>query len=110
MKFTNNGLIAVTAEVEEQEGRDWLVIAISDTGPGIAAEDLPRVFMPFTQIDSTATRSKGGMGLGLLIAQRIAHALGGEVTAASEVGAGSTFTVRTPLRLATPAASERAAA
>jgi signal transduction histidine kinase len=110
VKFTANGLIAVTAECEEREGRDWLVISVSDTGVGIAAEDLHRVFMPFTQIDSTATRAKGGMGLGLSIAQRMAHALGGEVTATSELGAGSTFTLRTPLRLARPAGSARAAA
>lgn len=98
-KFTSNGLIAVTAE-HEHDGRDWLTIAVSDTGVGIAPGDLERVFMPFTQLDGTSTREKGGMGLGLSIAQRMAHTLGGEVKAASEPGVGSTFTVRTPLRLA----------
>jgi signal transduction histidine kinase len=112
VKFTSNGLIAVTAEREERDGRDTLVISVSDTGIGIANEDLPRVFMPFTQIDSTATRAKGGMGLGLSIAQRLAHVLGGQVTVVSSLGAGSTFTVRAPLRLAgaAPAVPERAAA
>jgi signal transduction histidine kinase len=109
VKFTANGLIAVTAEREEREGRHWLVIAVSDTGVGIAAADLPRVFMPFTQIDASATRARGGMGLGLSIAQRLAHALGGELRAASELGAGSTFTLRVPMRLM-PAHSVRAAA
>jgi signal transduction histidine kinase len=109
-KFTSNGLIAVTADCEEREGRDLLVVSVSDTGLGIAPEDLPRVFMPFVQIDSTATRAKGGMGLGLSIAQRLAHALGGELAVTSELGVGSTFTLRTPLRLAAPAVAERAAA
>lgn len=110
VKFTTNGLIAVTAEREERDGRDVLVIAVSDTGIGIAETDLPRVFMPFTQIDSTATRAKGGMGLGLSIAQRMAHALGGDITAVSELGAGSTFTLRAPLRLQRPSPRQRAAA
>ncbi|MBC7770129.1 MAG: hypothetical protein H7124_15200 [Phycisphaerales bacterium] len=100
VKFTSNGLIAVTVEREEIDGWDFLVMAVSDTGVGIAAEDLPRAFMPFTQLDGSATRAKGGMGLGLSIAQRLAHVLGGEVRAVSQVGAGSTFTLRVPQRLA----------
>jgi len=99
VKFTSNGLIAVTAECEEVDGRDMLTIAVSDTGCGIAGEDLKRVFLPFTQIDSTATRAKGGMGLGLSVALRMAHTLGGDVVAQSELGSGSTFTLRAPLRL-----------
>ena len=104
VKFTSDGLIAVTAEREDSGGRDWLSVAVSDTGVGIAADDLSRVFMPFTQIDSSSTRAKGGMGLGLSIAQRLSHTLGGEVRASSELGVGSTFTLRVPMRLAaTPA-------
>jgi signal transduction histidine kinase len=110
VKFTTNGLIAVTAEREERDGRDWLVLAVSDTGVGIAGEDLHRVFMPFTQIDGTVTREKGGMGLGLSVAQRLAHMLGGEVSVSSELAVGSTFTIRTPLRLTAPSAQARAAA
>jgi signal transduction histidine kinase len=110
VKFTANGLIAVTAESDVIEGRDMLVLSVSDTGIGIGADDLKRVFLPFTQIDSTSTRAKGGMGLGLSIALRMANSLGGDIIATSEVGAGSTFTVRTPLRLHLPNAAERAAA
>ncbi|MGH6951760.1 MAG: sensor histidine kinase [Vitreimonas sp.] len=99
VKFTSNGTIALTAGREEREGRDWLLIGVSDTGVGIAAADLPRVFTPFTQIESAATRANAGMGLGLSIAQRLARALGGEVSATSEVGVGSTFTLRAPMRL-----------
>ena len=109
VKFTSNGLIAVTASREDLDGRDVLAIAVSDTGVGIAAHDLPRVFMPFTQIDGSATRAKGGMGLGLSIAQRVAHALGGDVKVVSEVGSGSTFTLRVPIKLEAPSAVRAAA-
>jgi len=108
-KFTSNGLIAVTVEREDVDGRDWLAVAVSDTGIGVAPEDLPRIFMPFTQLDGSATRAKGGMGLGLSIVQRLAKALGGDVTATSELGVGSTFTLRVPMRLS-PATAARAAA
>ncbi len=99
VKFTSNGLIAVTAEAEVIDGRDFLSIAVSDTGAGIAAQDLSRVFMPFTQLDSSSTRANGGMGLGLSIAQRIAGSLGGELKVVSELGSGSTFTLTVPSRL-----------
>lgn len=99
VKFTENGLIAVTAGREEADGRDYLAIAVSDTGVGIKSDDIERVFKPFTQADGSSTRTKGGMGLGLSIAQRMANTLGGEVNAVSDFGAGSTFTIRVPMRL-----------
>ena len=108
VKFTSNGLIAISAERENVD-REMLIVSVSDTGVGIAAEDLPRLFKAFTQLDSTATRSKGGMGLGLSIAQRMAKTLGGDVSVTSEAGVGSTFVVRVPLKLA-PNAAVRAAA
>jgi signal transduction histidine kinase len=109
VKFTQNGLIAVTAEVERHGESQVLAIAVSDTGIGIAKEDLPRAFQPFTQIESATTRSKGGMGLGLSIAQRMAQALGGEITATSEFGSGSTFMIRLPMRENTAAPALAAA-
>ena len=108
VKFTSNGLIAVTADCENFE-REMLVISVSDTGVGIAADDMPKLFKAFTQIDGSATREKGGMGLGLSIAQRMAHAVGGSVTVTSERGVGSTFVVRMPLK-ALVAPAVRAAA
>ena len=110
VKFTSNGLIAVTAERDVLDGKDTLLIAVSDTGIGIAPEHLSRIFMPFTQIEGGATRTKGGMGLGLSIALRMANTLGGDILAASEPGSGSTFTVRIPLRLHAAAPATRAAA
>jgi signal transduction histidine kinase len=86
-----------------------LIISVSDTGVGIAPEDMPKLFKAFTQLNSTATREKGGMGLGLSIAQRMAHTLGGEVSVTSEREAGSTFVVRVPLKLAAENAARAAA-
>lgn len=106
VKFTTNGLIAVTAEVEHG---DTLVLAVSDTGVGIAKDDLSRVFQPFTQLEGGSTRSKGGMGLGLSIAQRMAQAIGGDVAVTSEFGSGSTFTLRAPLRVVQKAPARAAA-
>ncbi len=110
VKYTQNGLIAVTAERELSAGQEWLTIAVSDTGPGIPVEDLPRVFSPFTQLEGSRTRAKGGLGLGLSVAKRMANTMGGDVTAVSQVGAGSTFTVRVPLRVAHAGAMTQAAA
>ncbi len=109
-KFTQNGLIAVTAERDLSGGQEWLSISVSDTGIGIAAEDLPRIFSPFTQLESARTRANGGLGLGLSVAKRMANTMGGDVTATSQVGAGSTFTVRVPLRIAHALPGARAAA
>jgi signal transduction histidine kinase len=111
-KFTSNGLIAVTAEHQHVDGADWLTVSVSDTGVGIAAENVEKVFQPFTQIDGSTTRAQGGMGLGLSIARRTARALGGDLTATSEYGRGSTFVLRAPMRLgvARPEAAPVAAA
>lgn len=108
VKFTSQGVIAVTADCERLD-RDTLVIAVSDTGVGISADDVPKLFKPFTQLDGSATREKGGMGLGLSIAQRMALALGGAVSVSSEPGRGSTFTLRAPLRLVAQTAARAAA-
>ena len=81
---------------------DLVVIAVSDTGIGIAPADAERVFERFYRVDYGRARSAGGTGLGLSIVKEIAENHGGEVTVWSQVGAGSTFTLRLP------AASERA--
>ncbi len=99
-KFTSNGLIAVTAERERDvTDQEWLVLSVSDTGCGIARENLAKIFQPFSQADESTTRTTGGMGLGLAVAQRAARAIGGDISVKSELGAGSTFTLRAPKRL-----------
>jgi two-component system sensor histidine kinase BaeS len=77
---------------------DEVTLAVADTGTGIAAEDLPHVFDRFWRAEKSRNRQTGGSGLGLAIVRHLVHAHGGTVTAESEVDAGSTFTVRLPVR------------
>lgn len=92
IKFTApGGRITLTAEVEP----DAVAIRVSDTGCGIPADKLDAVFQPFVQIRSQGAIASG-TGLGLPISQRLANAMGGSITATSEPGRGSTFTLRLP--------------
>ncbi len=77
-----------------------LRVAVSDTGVGLSPGEISRLFLPFSQADSSTTRRFGGTGLGLSISQRLAALLGGEITVQSAVGGGSTFTLS--LRLDAP--------
>jgi protein-histidine pros-kinase len=81
----------------EGENRgSYLEISVTDTGIGIAAEDLPRLFKPFAQLDAGLARQAGGTGMGLALAQRLARLHGGHIRVDSTPGQGSTFTVRLP--------------
>jgi signal transduction histidine kinase len=103
-KFTDDGVIKVTA----WQAGDRLRLAVSDTGIGMPPEALGYIFEEFRQVDMSSTRRHGGTGLGLAIVRKLAHLLGGEVTAESDLGKGSTFTVTLPLsvkRVAAPVAS-----
>lgn len=97
-KFTQNGEIQLTIECDDAEGVTLLSFAISDRGIGIAPEELSRLFQPFTQVDESFTRQYGGAGLGLAIAQQFCRIMGGTIAVESELGRGSTFTVRIPNR------------
>jgi two-component system, sensor histidine kinase and response regulator len=95
VKFTHEGHIALRASATPAgEGRIALTIEISDTGIGIPADKLDRLFKSFSQIDASTTRYYGGTGLGLSIVKRLAELMGGEVGVRSEAGNGSTFWVR----------------
>jgi signal transduction histidine kinase len=96
LKFTPAGRVTITAS---QNMRDRTVlIAVSDTGVGIALEDQGRVFEDFRQLDSSPTRGYGGTGLGLSICRRLAQMLGGTIDLNSQVEKGSTFTLSLPVK------------
>ncbi|MGW4399743.1 sensor histidine kinase [Amycolatopsis nivea] len=86
------GSVTVTARQAENDA----IFEVTDTGTGIAPEDLPRVFDRFWRADPSRSRASGGSGLGLAIVRKLAEAHGGEVTAASTPGRGTTFTLRFP--------------
>jgi signal transduction histidine kinase/ActR/RegA family two-component response regulator len=92
VKFTEHGRVAVRARLIG-EGSDGvhLRFEVEDTGIGIAADQLPRLFRPFAQVDASATRRYGGTGLGLVITRRLAELMGGEVGAESTPNVGSRF-------------------
>jgi len=88
------GTVSVTLRREGQ----MAVVAIMDTGVGIPAEDIPFIFERFYRVDKSRSRAEGGTGLGLAICRHIAEAHGGKIEVASQVGAGSTFSVWLPLQ------------
>ena len=94
IKFTDKGEIRLYCAVNSST----LEIRIADTGVGIAAENIEDVFEPFWQAEQTATRKTGGTGLGLSVTRKLARLLGGDVTVASRVGAGSTFLLTLPMK------------
>jgi signal transduction histidine kinase len=94
IKFTRQGSVRLVVKViESDDGQESFVqFAVSDTGIGIDAEALPKLFQPFTQGAASRSREYGGSGLGLVISQRLARLLGGEITVQSTFGEGSIFT------------------
>ena len=95
-KFTKSGEVTLRARRVEDNGRPWYEFSVSDTGIGMTPEQLGRLFEEFSQADATTTRQFGGTGLGLAITRKLSHLMGGDVSATSEQGKGSTFTVRLP--------------
>ncbi|MHB1359058.1 MAG: PAS domain S-box protein [Rhodocyclaceae bacterium] len=99
VKFTEQGTINLSASLLEESGDELLVrFAVQDSGIGIAAADLKRLFNPFEQADSTTTRHYGGTGLGLAITRRLAQIMGGDAGVESTPGVGSTFWFTARLR------------
>ncbi|HWP60262.1 MAG TPA: ATP-binding protein [Candidatus Acidoferrales bacterium] len=97
IKFTDEGKIAVAARYRKE--RNLVEFRVEDTGTGIQQELLPSIFEMFRQLDSSATRNHGGVGLGLYIVRKYTEALGGRIRVASEPGKGSIFTVTIPADL-----------
>jgi GAF domain-containing protein len=94
-KFTKEGEVALRVR-KVADGRDWVELAVADSGIGMTAEQQSKLFQDFTQADSLTARRYGGTGLGLAISRKLARMMGGDVNVTSELGKGSVFTVRLP--------------
>ena len=112
LKFTEHGEVSLSLSAEETgPGQCDLVLSVADTGIGMPPEVVSRLFTAFEQADGSISRRFGGTGLGLSISQKLAAMMGGAITAVSEEGRGSTFTLRLPcaigeaLEVAEPAAN-----
>lgn len=100
VKFTDTGEIEISAHGNHKEPAHFsLTVDVRDTGSGIAPERIHTIFQDFQGRQNSVTKEYGGLGLGLAVSQKLAKLLKGTITAASEVGRGSTFTVHLPLRL-----------
>ncbi|DAB31021.1 MAG TPA: hypothetical protein CFH84_00830 [Sulfurimonas sp. UBA12504] len=98
LKFTNEGHVTLSIELKEKHEHSAVInFSVSDTGIGIADEDLSKLFAPFSQADNSTTRKYGGTGLGLSISTRLVEAMGGRLNADSQKGVGSTFSFEVEL-------------
>jgi GAF domain-containing protein/CheY-like chemotaxis protein/anti-sigma regulatory factor (Ser/Thr protein kinase) len=95
-KFTERGTVVLAVTRETVAGQERLSFSVTDTGIGMTPEQLAKLFEAFTQADAATTRRFGGTGLGLALSRRLCRMMGGDVTAESESGRGSTFTIRLP--------------
>jgi signal transduction histidine kinase len=95
-KFTDHGTLTIDARQGHEDGRDWVSIAVADTGIGMTAEQMGKLFQEFSQASSATASKYGGTGLGLAISRRFCQMMGGDITVESQPGHGSTFTIRLP--------------
>jgi sigma-B regulation protein RsbU (phosphoserine phosphatase) len=98
-KFTAQGVITIAVTRSRDEMSDWVYFAISDSGIGMSPEQLAKLFRPFAQADPSIASKYGGTGLGLAISRHFCQMMGGDITVASQLGKGSTFTMKIPVRL-----------
>jgi signal transduction histidine kinase/CheY-like chemotaxis protein len=115
VKFTHEGDVTLNASRERMNGSDWIVFRVTDTGIGLSAEQIVKLFQDFTQADASTTRKFGGTGLGLALTRRFCQMMGGDVTVHSVPNEGSVFTIKLPAAVqqarleATPKLARRAA-
>jgi signal transduction histidine kinase len=95
-KFTKEGEVRLRAR-RVANGREWIELAVADTGIGMTPEQQAKLFEEFSQADATTAQRFGGTGLGLALSRKLARMMGGDVTVTSEPGRGSVFTVRLPV-------------
>jgi signal transduction histidine kinase/CheY-like chemotaxis protein len=96
VKFTQQGDVTLKAMRERMNGSDWIVFRVTDTGIGLSAEQIVKLFQDFTQADASTTRKFGGTGLGLALTRRFCQMMGGDVTVHSVPNEGSVFTIKLP--------------
>jgi signal transduction histidine kinase/ActR/RegA family two-component response regulator len=102
LKFTETGSVVVRASWGGGEAAGTLLIEVTDTGPGIAPEEIKTLFRKFTQVQPRATAKQRGTGLGLAISKQLVELMGGTIGVRSTLGLGSTFWFALPLKLAPP--------
>jgi signal transduction histidine kinase len=95
-KFTEHGTVLLRVRRRRHDGALWIRFDVVDTGIGMTAEQMSRVFDEFVQADSSTSRRYGGTGLGLSISQRFCRQMGGDIVVESASGRGSTFTIELP--------------
>jgi len=99
-KFTENGHITLIVQDDhEEKDAPCVIMRVYDTGIGMSPEQVERVFVEFQQADTSTTRKYGGTGLGLTISRHFCRMMGGDISVDSQLGSGSTFTARIPLRV-----------
>jgi signal transduction histidine kinase len=101
-KFTVDGVIKLEVSALHEDGRDWIICNVSDSGIGFKADQIENLFQDFYQADMSTTRKYGGTGLGLAIVDRFCKLMEGEVSVTSEPGIGSNFRVKLPRVLSKP--------
>jgi CheY-like chemotaxis protein len=99
-KFTDRGTISLLVSRDSGGAPESIVFSVRDTGIGMTAEQMARLFAAFSQADAATTRKYGGTGLGLALSRRLCRMMGGDVTVESQAGRGSTFTIRLPAQVA----------
>ncbi|MFI4975708.1 MAG: ATP-binding protein [Caulobacterales bacterium] len=110
LKFTEAGSVHVTVASHDAPEGVSLEVSVADTGPGMTADQLTRLFTPFEQLEASIARNHGGTGLGLAISRDLTRLMGGDITVTSAPGAGATFTLSLTLPLAEAGATPEPAA
>ena len=104
VKFTQEGSVTLEAVRERMDGSEWIMFRVTDTGIGLSAEQIVKLFQDFTQADASTTRKFGGTGLGLALTRRFCQMMGGDVTVHSVPNEGSIFTMKLPAAVRQPKA------
>jgi len=102
-KYTREGTVELAVRCSREDGMAWMTCQVRDTGIGIKAEDLSKLFSNYAQVDLRSNRGIGGTGLGLAIAKRVVEMMGGSIAVESTYGEGSVFTLRFPQKLVSAA-------